>query len=77
LEEDLENRGLEDVAKHIRFLEKIKQHLQKRYVHTLVKRQKQSGGNAEKMHVPNTGAVVLSRRNWYLPQIPYDPILSM
>ena len=41
----------------MRFLEKSKQHLQKKSIHTHVERQQQSGGNAEK--IPNTGAVVL------------------
>ena len=61
LEEDLENVGEEDVNIRMRFLEKSKQHLQKRfmkeYVHALEERQQRAEGNIEK--IPNIGEVVL------------------
>ena len=61
LEEDLENVGEEDVNKRMRFLEKSKQHLRKRfmkeYVHALEERQQRAEGNIEK--IPNIGEVVL------------------
>ena len=61
MEEDLENVGEEDVSKHMKFLEKSKQHLRKRfmkeYVHALEERQQRGKGNIEE--IPNIGAVVL------------------
>ena len=61
LEEDLENVGEEDVSKRMKFLEKSKQHLRKRfmkeYVHALEERQQRGKGNIEE--IPNIGAVVL------------------
>ena len=60
LEEDLENVGEENVSKRMKFVEKSKQHLRKRfmkeYVHALEERQQRAGGNIEK--IPNKGAVV-------------------
>jgi len=48
LEEDLQNIGEEDVTNRVRFLEKSKQHLRKRFtkenVHALEERQQRSGG---------------------------------
>ena len=61
MEEDLENVGEEDVNKRMRFLEKSKQHLRKRfmkeYVHALEERQQRAEGNIEK--IPSIGEVVL------------------
>ncbi|XP_078361896.1 uncharacterized protein LOC144646227 [Oculina patagonica] len=61
LEEDLEKIGEENVTKRMRFLEKSKQHLRKRfmkeYVHALEERQQKSEGNTEK--IPDIGAVVM------------------
>ena len=61
LEEDLVNVAEENVSKRIKFLEKSKQHLRKRfmkeYVHALEERQQRTEGNIVK--IPNIGAVVL------------------
>ena len=61
LQEDLEKIGEDNATKHMRFLEKSKQYLRKRFmkenVHALEERQQQFEGNTEK--IPNTGAVVL------------------
>ena len=61
LEEDLEKIGDEDVTKRMRFLQKSKEQLRKRfmkeYVHALDERQQRSIGNIDK--TPNVGAVVL------------------
>ena len=57
----MENVGEEDVSKGMKFVEKSKQHLRKRfmkeYVHALEERQQRAEGNIEK--IPNKGAVVL------------------
>ena len=57
----MENIGEEDVSKRMRFLERSKQHLRKRfmkeYVHAFEERQQRAEENIEK--IPNIGAVVL------------------
>ena len=61
LEQDLEKIGEEDVTKRMRFLQKSKEQLRKRfmkeYVHALDEKQHRSTGNIDK--TPNIGAVVL------------------
>ena len=61
LEEDLEKIGKEDVTKRMRFLQKSKEQLRKRfmkeYVHALDEKQQRSTGNIDK--TPNVGALVL------------------
>ena len=61
LEQDLEKIGEEDVTKRMRFLQKRKEQLRKRfmkeYVHALDEKQHRSTGNIDK--TPNIGAVVL------------------
>ena len=77
LKEDLENVGEEDVSKRIKFVQKSKQHLRKRfmkvYVHALEERQQRAEGNIEK--IPNIGAGVLLKSEakdealWKLGQV--------
>ncbi|XP_068670941.1 uncharacterized protein [Montipora foliosa] len=61
LEQDLEKIGEEDVTKRMRFLQKSKEQLRKRfmkeYIHALDEKQHWSTGNIDK--TPNIGAVVL------------------
>lgn len=61
LEEDLEKIGEEDATKRMRFLQKSKEQLRKRfmkeYVHDLDEKQQRSTGNIDK--TPNIGAIVL------------------
>ena len=61
LEEDLEKIGEEEVTRRMRFLQKSKEHLRKRfvkeYVHALEERQQPPTGNIAE--IPNTGALVL------------------
>ena len=61
LEQDLEKIGEEDVTKRMRFLQKSKEQLRKRfmkeYIHALDEKQHRSTGNIDK--TPNIGAVVL------------------
>ena len=61
LEQDLEKIGEEDVTRRMRFLQKSKEQLRKRfmkeYVHAFDEKQHRSTGNIDK--TPNIGAVVL------------------
>ena len=61
LEEDLEKIGKEEVTRRMRFLQKSKEHLRKRfvkeYLHALEERQRPPTGNIAE--IPNTGALVL------------------
>ena len=61
LEEDLEKIGEEEVTRRMRFLQKSKEHLRKRfmkeYVHALEERQQLPTGNIDE--IPNIGVLVL------------------
>ena len=65
LEEDLEKIGEEEVTRRMRFLQKSKEHLRKRfvkeYVHALEEKQQPPTGNIAE--IPNTGALVLLKAN--------------